>query len=67
MEGNKKSFIIGDNIDYNPTIYDERVHTMNLSAKQSSYFPCKVLKQLVLRYRTILNYLISLYRVKQLM
>ena len=27
-----KSFIIGDNIDYNPTIYDERVHTMNLSA-----------------------------------
>ena len=49
MEGNKKSFIIGDNIDYNPTIYDERVHTMNLSAKQSSYFPCKVLKQLVLR------------------
>ena len=32
MEGNKKSFILGDNIDYNPTIYDERVHTMNLSA-----------------------------------
>ena len=42
-------FMKGDKFDNHPTIYDDKKGTTNLSALQSSHFPRKVLKQLVLQ------------------